>query len=89
LEMVGKAVEGADGSKGLQGELGENRGEWNIERVASEIEFDYKKGQVPYFQYQPSTGEVFYHGYVIWQGQNLKESMVVLKQRLTGGGEEK
>lgn len=87
--MAKKVATGTEGSAGLLGELGDDRGGWNSRLVEAEIEKDFKQSQVPLFQYQPSSGHVFYHGQVIWQGATLAESMEMLRQRLSKDKKEK
>lgn len=81
--VVDAIPEGASGSKGLQGEIGDDRGdEWKPDVVNGWIKSDFNKGVIPHFQYQASTGEAFLHGRVIWQGTTLEEAMEKLKARL-------
>lgn len=81
---------GQKGSKGLHGELGDDRGgAWDAKLVAKLIAQDFECGQLPTFSYQPSTGEAKYHGQTIWVGDNLDDSMTYLRLALEKGGGKK
>jgi hypothetical protein len=83
-------ADGQKGSKGLHGELGDDRGgAWDAELVAELITQDFERGQLPTFSYQPSTGEAKYHGQTIWVGDNLDDSMKYLRLALEKGGGKK
>jgi hypothetical protein len=88
---ITRSVEvGNQGSKGLKGELGDDRkGAWNADKVAKLIELDFEQGQLPTFSYQPSTGEAKYQGNTIWVGDNLDDSMKYLRASLEKGAGKK
>lgn len=74
---------GLRGSQGLKKELGDDsNGSWDFEFVKSAVLKDFDKGVVPHFQYQPSTGEVFFHDRCIWKGRTLAQAMEGFKSRL-------
>ncbi len=73
------------GSPGLEKELGQSRGKWNQPLIENEIKKDFDKGVIPHFQYQAQSGQVFFHGQVIWMGKTLNMSMAVLKTKLKKG----
>jgi hypothetical protein len=82
-ELANGVEKGLDGSPGLQGELGGDQGNnWDVDYVVQCITNDFDRGVVPHFQYQPSTGEAFLHGRVIWKGITLEQSMEMLARRL-------
>jgi hypothetical protein len=87
LSDLAKAVAaGRKGSKGLQGELGEDRkGAWDPSMVEKLIAKDFEQGQIPYFNYQPSSGQVTYQSNVIWVGEDLDDSMRYLQEALRNG----
>lgn len=61
---------------GLQGVVGPADGRMNNEqkRIAVYNALrDFQNGQIPFYEYDYSTGFVLSHGQVIWQGPNLDE----------------
>lgn len=84
VDEIVKAIRaGAPPSPGLIGELGrDNGGLWSYVSVYRLVQRDFEEGVVPHFQYQSNTGQVFFHGRAIWQGQTLAQSMANLHTRL-------
>lgn len=74
-------------SQGLEKELGPSKA-FPGQYVMNELRSDFDKGVIPYFEYQPKTGLVFFHGQSIWQGKNLDSAMAVLNKRLKEGAKE-
>ncbi len=80
VETIGK---GRMASPGLKSQLGGNKlGETNLFLLTEQIQEDFLRGIIPEFMYQPSTGRVMHHGNVIWEGQNLSDSLSYLRERL-------
>lgn len=78
LDTVPKMI-----NAGLQKEVGKDKGNiWNTDRVRAFVKNDFDQGQTPHFQYQPSTGYVFFKNKKIWKGDGIKNSMKILKKTL-------
>ncbi len=70
-------------SPGLKKQIGPNKlGVTNTFYLKETIKGDFMKGVIPEFLYQPSTGCVSFNGRIIWEGENLDDSMNYLSARL-------